>query len=59
MSNEIKFKVYHPKKGVCDVYGFDKNYVYLENMNSPEYLENILPFEQCKILRYNYLYGIN
>lgn len=48
---EIKFRAYHKEKGMFDVYGFNEKFVFKNDLNSPEAMENIFPIEECILLQ--------
>ena len=48
--NRPEYKVYHPSKGILPVYGFNEKFVFTNDFNSPEHLENIFPIEDSVLL---------
>jgi uncharacterized phage protein (TIGR01671 family) len=49
---EIKFRAYHKEQGMYDVYGFNKKFVFKNDLNSPEALENIFPIQECILMQF-------
>ncbi len=50
--NNLKFRVYHKEKGMHPVYGFNKKFVFLDSLDSPEPGENILPIKECELMQF-------
>lgn len=55
---EIKFKVWHKiEKRLFDVYGFDKDNVYVDSMN--DYLETVVSRKYCDLIQYTGLQDVS
>ena len=48
----LEFRVWHPEKGMLPVYGFNKKFVFIDDLNSPEPGENILPIDDCELMQF-------
>ncbi len=56
---EIKFRAYHKEKGLFEVYGFNKKFVFKNDLNSPEAMENIFPIKECILIEFTGLQDKN
>lgn len=52
MNRDIKFRAFHKEKGMFDVYGFNKKFVFKNDLNSPEPMENIFPIKECFLMQF-------